>query len=174
MDWDTHSGWSILEVTVGRKLVIKWARITWHITQCNLKIRQIQIFNTKKQFSILANDLLTPHLMVLCLSGQSVLWPLPGAVGLGLVIIDVHWPIQRHINHIKHSTVPSNATSLINNESTIGDNISLQETITVYISCVWWLYNDNTKTSLHRLHDFMKTLLSLLHTVSIHLRTNLN
>ena len=43
--------------------------------------------------------------MVLSLSGQAVGWSLPAAESLGLVIVDFHWPIQWHWQHIKHGSV---------------------------------------------------------------------
>lgn len=46
------------------------------------------------------------HAMVLSLSGQSAARSLPRAKGLGFVIVDVHWPVPRHVQDIVNGSVP--------------------------------------------------------------------
>ena len=45
--------------------------------------------------------------VVLGLSGQAVGRALPAAESLGLVVVDLHWPLLRHWQHIKHGPVAS-------------------------------------------------------------------
>ena len=43
--------------------------------------------------------------VVFGLSGQAVGRTLPAAESLGLVVVDLHWPLPRHWQHIKHGPV---------------------------------------------------------------------
>lgn len=47
-------------------------------------------------------QLRSSHHVVLCLHRKSVSRSLPLAEGLGLVVVTLHWPVPRHVHHVKH------------------------------------------------------------------------
>ena len=65
---------------------------------------KVKPFCTKQKW--LHPDLGSPQEVALSLSRQTVLRPLPAAESLGLMVVDLHWPVQGHVQHVKHGTVP--------------------------------------------------------------------
>ena len=93
------------------------------------------------------------HAMMFCFSGHSVPRSLPRTKCLCLVIVDIHWPIPRHVNDIIYGTIPGNTQEVIGPINTMKispsrkmkKNLSCKIVISMKITFKWYAFDQIVK-----------------------------
>ena len=105
----THRRGAISEVDVSLPIRSK-GRVTLHILTQWLKVYMYTHNKSDKCGS--GTDRVSPDAMVLSLSEETIGRSLPLAESLSLVVVDLHWPVQWHLQYIKHGPVPTAGSSI--------------------------------------------------------------